>query len=319
MQSLLERQGKIWIDGNYFDWQDAKIHILSQTFHTGFGVFEGIRSYAIKNGSAIFRLYEHTERLFNSAKILGIQVPYTFDQLIGIQKEIIKLNRLNNAYIRPMIYLDGEFIGLHSQISTVRAAVIAFDWGNLYANPEKLKKGLSIKTSSYRRLNINSVLLKAKANGLYINSILANNEARIAGYDDALILDEEGFVAEGSGANIFMVKKGIIHTPEVTAALEGITRDSILQIACDLNYEVQIRRITRDEFYTADEVFFTGTAAEVMPITKIDDRQIGSGFIGEVTAQLQQKYFSIVTGNEPNYFNWLSQMQFHEMEEVLCK
>ena len=269
---LSKLTGSIWLDGELVPWEEAKVHVLTHTFHYGLGVFEGVRAYATQDqGTCIFRLKEHTDRLFRSAKILQMDMPYDKDTLNEAQREVVRVNNLDEAYLRPMCFLGSEGMGLRADNLKTHVMVAAWSWPS-YMDPEARDRGIRVRTSSYTRHHVNITMCKAKANGNYINSILALREALDAGCEEALLLDNEGYVAEGSGENVFVVRDGKIYTPELTSCLEGITRDSIFRIAADLGYEIKERRITRDEFYVADEAFFTGTAAEVVPIRELDSR-----------------------------------------------
>ena len=282
--SFDDRDGYIWMDGEYVDWRDAKVHVLTHTLHYGVGVFEGVRAYATDQGPAIFRLERHTERLLQSAHIMGMKIPFTAEQINQAQIEIIKKNNLKSAYLRPMAYYGSQAMGLHAKGLQVHLMIAAWEWG-AYLGDEALQNGIRVKTSSYSRHHVNSTMAKAKTNGNYTNSILALQEAENAGYDEALMLDTTGYVAEGSGENIFIVRRGKVYTPSLTSALEGITRDSVVELMQqDMGLEVIEKQITRDEIYTADEAFFTGTAAEVTPIRELDDRQIGAGGAGPIAA-----------------------------------
>ncbi len=303
---LSKLTGSIWLDGELVPWEEAKVHVLTHTFHYGLGVFEGVRAYATKDqGTCIFRLKEHTDRLFRSAKILQMDMPYDKETLNEAQREVVRVNNLDEAYLRPMCFLGSEGMGLRADNLKTHVMVAAWSWPS-YMDPEARDRGIRVRTSSYTRHHVNITMCKAKANGNYINSILALREALDAGCEEALLLDNEGYVAEGSGENVFVVRDGKIYTPELTSCLEGITRDSIFRIAADLGYEIKERRITRDEFYVADEAFFTGTAAEVVPIRELDSRPIGSGSRGPLTEKLQSIYFDTVRGREAQYGAWLT-------------
>lgn len=303
---LSKLTGSIWLDGELVPWEEAKVHVLTHTFHYGLGVFEGVRAYATQDqGTCIFRLKEHTDRLFRSAKILQMDMPYDKDTLNEAQREVVRVNNLDEAYLRPMCFLGSEGMGLRADNLKTHVMVAAWSWPS-YMDPEARDRGIRVRTSSYTRHHVNITMCKAKANGNYINSILALREALDAGCEEALLLDNEGYVAEGSGENVFVVRDGKIYTPELTSCLEGITRDSIFRIAADLGYEIKERRITRDEFYVADEAFFTGTAAEVVPIRELDSRPIGSGSRGPLTEKLQSIYFDTVRGREAQYGDWLT-------------
>jgi len=303
--SMADRDGVIWLDGELVPWREAKVHVLTHTLHYGTGVFEGVRAYHADQGTAIFRLEDHTDRLFRSAHILGMDIPFDKDTLNDVQKEIVRENNLDSAYLRPMCFYGSEGIGLRADNLKVHVMVAGWEWG-AYLGPEALEKGIRIRTSSYTRHHVNITMCKAKANGNYMNSTLALQEALRDGYDEALLLDVDGFVAEGSGENIFIVRNGIIFTPDLTSALEGITRETIVTLAEEFGYEIREKRITRDEVYIADEAFFTGTAAEVTPIRELDGRKIGSGVRGPITEKLQSKYFDLVHGRVAEHMDWLS-------------
>jgi len=302
--SMDDQDGVIWLDGELVPWREAKVHVLTHTLHYGMGVFEGVRAYNGDLGTAIFRLKEHTDRLFRSAHIMGMKVSFTKESILAAQKVVVAKNNLQTAYIRPMFFYGAEGMGLRADNLKVHAVVAAWSWG-AYLGAEALEKGIRIRTSSYTRHHVNVTMCKAKANGNYINSMLALQEAISCGYDEALLLDVEGYVAEGSGENIFIVRDGTLYTPELTSALEGITRDTIIQLAKSQGIEVREKRITRDEVYIADEAFFTGTAAEVTPIRELDERQIGEGQRGPITEKLQTLYFDVVHGREKAYQHWL--------------
>lgn len=304
--NMADRDGVIWLDGEMIPWRDAKIHVLTHSLHYGMGVFEGVRAYQTTNGTAIFRLKDHTERLFRSAHILAINIPYTSAVLIEAQKAVVRANGLKSGYIRPLCFYGSEGMGLRADNLRVHFMIAAWEWG-AYLGKEGIERGIRVHTSSFTRHHINISMCKAKATGHYINSMLALREAIASGCDEALLLDANGFVAEGSGENIFIVRDGIIYTPELTSALEGITRDTVIKLARDLNLTVQERRITRDEVYIADEAFFTGTAAEVTPIRELDRRQIGrNAGRGPITEQLQQLFFDQVQGRRNVYPEWLT-------------
>lgn len=306
---LSKLTGSIWLDGELVPWEEAKVHVLTHTFHYGLGVFEGVRAYATQDqGTCIFRLKEHTDRLFRSAKILQMDMPYDKETLNEAQREVVRVNNLEEAYLRPMCFLGSEGMGLRADNLKTHVMVAAWSWPS-YMDPEARDRGIRVRTSSYTRHHVNITMCKAKANGNYINSILALREALDAGCEEALLLDNEGYVAEGSGENVFVVRDCKIYTPELTSCLEGITRDSIFRIAADLGYEIKERRITRDEFYVADEAFFTGTAAEVVPIRELDSRPIGSGSRGPLTEKLQSIYFDTVRGREAQYGDWLTSVR----------
>jgi len=297
--------GVIWLDGEFVPWREAKVHVLTHTLHYGMGVFEGVRAYQTPKGTAIFRLQAHTDRLFRSAHILQMKMPYTKQQINQATCDAVKNNQLASAYIRPMAFYGAEGMGLRADNLKVHVMVAAWSWG-AYLGSEALEKGIRIRTSSYTRHHVNITMCKAKANGNYMNSMLALQEALSCGYDEAMLLDNEGYVAEGSGENIFIVRNGVIYTPDLTSALEGITRETIMRLADEMKLRVVEKRLTRDEVYVADEAFFTGTAAEVTPIREVDNRQIGGGGIGPITKKLQTLYFDIVHGRTEDHEDWLS-------------
>ena len=303
--SMSDRDGVIWLDGRLVPWREANTHILTHSLHYGLAVFEGVRAYNTELGTAVFRLREHTERLLRSAHILQIPVPYDLGTLMKAQLDTVAGNGLEECYIRPLVYLGSEKMGVSPKGAKTHVAVAAWPWG-AYLGEQALEQGIRVKTSSYTRHHPNITMCKAKASGNYMNSILANNEATADGYDEALLLDVDGFVAEGSGENIFIVKHGTLHTPDLSSALEGITRDCIMQLAAQEGLAVQERRISRDELYSADEAFFTGTAAEVTPIREVDRRLIGAGHRGPVTTRLQSLYFDCVKGRSPQHRDWLT-------------
>ena len=305
MPTMADRDGFIWLDGEMVDWRDAKIHVLTHTLHYGMGVFEGVRAYETPKGPAIFRLEEHTDRLFRSAHILNMPMPCTKEEVNQAHVKSIQENKLASAYIRPMCFYGSEGMGLRADNLQTHTMVAAWEWPS-YMGEENLAKGIRIRTSSYTRHHVNITMCKAKANGNYMNSMLALQEALQSGCEEALLLDNEGYVAEGSGENIFVIREGIIYTPELTSCLDGITRRTIMQLAEELGYTVKEKRLTRDEVYVADEAFFTGTAAEVMPIRELDNRQIGSGARGPITEKLQALYFDIVKGRNSKYEHWLT-------------
>ena len=297
--------GVIWFDGEFIPWKDAKVHVLTHTLHYGMGVFEGIRAYKSSDGTVIFRLNEHIERLFASARILNMKIPFDKNTINKACLNAVKNNNLEAAYIRPMCFYGSEGMGLRADGLQVHMIIAAWAWGS-YLGTEGLEKGIRVKTSSFSKHHVNVTMCKAKANGNYMNSMLALQEALQSGYDEALMLDVDGYVAEGSGENIFIVRNGVLYTPELTSALEGITRDTIIQFAVQNNIPTKEKRITRDEIYIADEAFFTGTAAEVTPIRELDGRIIGNGGKGAMTEKLQKQYFDCVSGKLEEYKNWLS-------------
>ena len=303
--SMADRDGLIWYDGKLIPWREATTHVLTHTLHYGMGVFEGVRAYETAQGPAIFRLEEHTDRLLRSAHILGMRLPYDKATLMQAQIEVVRANGLKSGYIRPMAFYGAEAMGISAKTLSVHVIVAAWPWG-AYLGQEALEKGIRVKTSSFLRHHVNVTMCKAKANGNYINSILAHREAEHDGYDEALMLDVDGFVAEGSGENVFIVRRGRLYTPDLTSALEGITRDTIIKLAAEMGIEVIEKRITRDEVYCADEAFFTGTAAEVTPIRELDNRAIGAGCRGPITERLQAMYFDCVKGRSKAHAHWLT-------------
>ncbi len=302
--SMAQYDGWIWIDGKWTAWRDAQVHILTHTLHYGMGVFEGVRAYQGDSGTAIFRLKDHTRRLFDSAHALRMKIPYSFEQVNGIQKEVLRKNGLSSAYIRPIVFYGAESMGLHAKDLQVHFSVIAWDWGS-YLGEENIEKGIRVKTSSFARHHVNSMMSKVKANGNYMNSMLALQEALDAGCDEALMLDVDGYVSEGSGENIFIVRDKVLITPQILSVLNGVTRRTIITLAREGGYEVRELQFTRDMIYTADEAFFTGTAAEVMPIRELDKRIIGNGGRGPITRKLQQLYFDVVRGKH-GHEEWLA-------------
>lgn len=303
--SMADRDGVIWYDGKMVPWRDANTHVLTHTLHYGLGVFEGLRAYETAQGPAIFRLQEHTDRLFNSAHIFMMKIPYDKATLMQAQRDVVKQNKLSSAYIRPIAFYGAEAMGLSARTLSVHVAIAAWSWGT-YLGPEALENGIRVKTSSFTRHHVNINMCRAKSVTTYANSILANQEVAINGYDEALLLDVEGYVAEGSGENIFIVKQGKLYTPDLTSCLEGITRASILELASELGIPVIEKRITRDEIYCADEAFFTGTAAEVTPIRELDNRIVGQGKRGPITEKIQTLFFDCVKGRAKNRADWLT-------------
>ena len=301
--SMADRDGVIWYDGELVPWRNATTHVLTHTLHYGMGVFEGVRAYNTPQGTAIFRLQAHTDRLFDSAHIMGMKIPYSKDEVNEAARAAVRENNLESAYIRPMVFYGSEAMGLRASGLKTRMIVAAWSWG-AYMGDEALQVGIKVRTSSYTRHHVNISMTRAKANGNYINSMLALQEAISGGADEAMLLDPEGYVAEGSGENIFLVKNGVIYTPEVTSCLNGITRNTILTLAAEHGIQVIEKRITRDEVYIADEAFFTGTAAEVTPIRDVDGRQIGEGRRGPITEKLQTAYFDLVTGKTDAHAEW---------------
>jgi branched-chain amino acid aminotransferase len=303
-----EREGVIWLDGELRPWKDAKVHVLTHTLHYGLGVFEGVRAYHTQErGTCIFKLKEHTKRLFNSAKILMMDMPFDQDTINEAQRQVVRENGLPEAYLRPMCFLGSEGMGLRADKLATHVMVAAWDWPS-YMDPEARNRGIKVRTSSYTRHHVNIAMCKAKANGQYINSMLALREAIESGAEEALLLDNEGYVAEGSGENFFMVKNGVLYTPELTSCLDGITRATVIELANELGITVREKRITRDEVYICDEAFFTGTAAEVVPIRELDGRSIGEGTRGPITEQLQAMYFDSVRGKRSQNPQWLTEV-----------
>ena len=303
-----EREGVIWLDGELRPWRDAKVHVLTHTLHYGLGVFEGVRAYHTQErGTCIFKLKEHTKRLFNSAKILMMDMPFDQDTINEAQRLVVRENGLPEAYLRPMCFLGSEGMGLRADKLATHVMVAAWDWPS-YMDPEARNRGIKVRTSSYTRHHVNIAMCKAKANGQYINSMLALREAIESGAEEALLLDNEGYVAEGSGENFFMVKNGVLYTPELTSCLDGITRATVIELANELGITVREKRITRDEVYICDEAFFTGTAAEVVPIRELDGRAVGEGSRGPITEQLQAMYFDSVRGKRSQNPQWLTEV-----------
>jgi len=302
--SMADRDGLIWLDGEMIPWRDARVHFLTHSLHYGVGVFEGVRAYDTPRGSCIFRLREHTDRLFRSAKILAMNMPFDKETLNQAQKAVMRENNLREAYLRPLCFLGSEAMGLRADGLRTHVGVAAWEWPS-YMDPEARERGIVVRTSSYTRHHPNIAMCKAKASGNYINSILALREALQSGAEEALLLDPDGFVAEGSGENFFMVRDGVIYTPELNSCLDGITRATVITLAREAGYTVAEKRISRDEVYVADEAFFTGTAAEVLPIRVLDGREIGDGVRGKVTTQLQSLYFDQVRGRRAEHAEWL--------------
>jgi branched-chain amino acid aminotransferase len=304
--ALSDRDGKIWMDGQMVEWRDAKIHVLTHTLHYGCGVFEGVRAYNTAQGTAIFRLEEHTQRLLNSAKILRMSVPFTKEQIMQAQIDVVRDNKLESCYLRPLSWIGDRKLGISPKGNTIHLMVAAWPWG-AYLGEDGMKRGIRVKISSYTRHHVNITMTQAKAVSNYTNSILANMEALDDGYDEAMLLDANGFVSEGAGENLFVIKDGVVYTPDLSAgALNGITRNTVLHICQDLGLELVQKRITRDEVYICDEAFFTGTAAEVTPIRELDRIQLGCGSRGPITEKIQSAFFDIVNGRNPKYAHWLT-------------
>ncbi len=303
--SMADREGVIWYDGEMVPWREANTHVLTHTLHYGMGVFEGVRAYETEQGPAIFRLQEHTDRLFNSAHIFMMKMPYDKATIMQAQCNVVKQNHLASGYIRPIVFYGPEAMGLSATTLSVHIAIAAWSWGT-YLGADSLETGIRVKTSTFTRHHVNINMCRAKSVTTYANSILAHQEVAQNGYNEALLLDVDGYVAEGSGENIFIVKKGSIYTPDLTSCLEGITRASVIELAAELGIPIIEKRITRDEIYCADEAFFTGTAAEVTPIRELDNRMIGSGKRGPITAQLQALFFDCVKGRNDKHKDWLT-------------
>lgn len=303
--NFADRQGVIWYDGEYVEWREATTHVLTHTLHYGLGIYEGIRAYETATGSAIFRLDDHLQRLFNSAKIISMSIPYSLSELRNVAVQVLQKNQLRSAYLRPMCFYGSEGMGLHCKGLQTHVILAAWSWGE-YLGQGALENGIRLKTSSFTRNHVNSLLSKAKVNGHYVNSMLALQEAEQAGFDEALMLDHQGFVAEGSGENFFMVRRGQVITPGLATILEGITRDTVMTLCAEAGMPVTERNITRDEVYLADEAFFTGTAAEITPIVALDGKTIGDGKPGPITRQLQKSYFSNVRNELSAHQTWLT-------------
>jgi branched-chain amino acid aminotransferase len=303
--SFSDRDGVIWFDGQMVPWRDAQVHVLTHTLHYGLGVFEGVRAYQTDRGTAIFRLAEHTDRFFGSAHILGMKIPYDAKTLNDAQVAVVRENGLASAYLRPLAFYGSEGMGIRADMLQTHIAIATWEWG-AYLGEEGLEKGIRVRTSSFTRHHVNITMCRAKACGNYINSILALQEALSAGADEALMLDSSGYVMEGTGENIFVIRNGVVYTPDLTSALEGITRDTVIRLIAEAGLELIEKRITRDEVYVADEVFFTGTAAEVTPVRELDGRQIGNGSRGPVTEMLQARYFDCVQGRDSQHDDWLT-------------
>ena len=306
--SFSDRDGVIWFDGELVPWREATIHVLTHSLHYGLGIFEGVRAYQTDAGGVVFRLHDHTRRLFRSAHILGMQLPFDEDTLNRAQLTVLKENNLQSGYLRPLAFYGSEGMGLRADGLKVHIAIAAWEWG-AYLGEDGLTRGIRVRTSSYARLHVNVSMCRAKASGHYINSTLALHEALASGCDEALLLDTEGYVMEGSGENLFIVRDGVIYTPDLSSALEGITRDTAIRLSRELGYEVIEKRITRDEVYIADEAFFTGTAAEVTPIRELDGRVIGEGGRGPITKSIQERFFDLVYGRTRDHPEWLTPVE----------
>jgi branched-chain amino acid aminotransferase len=303
--SMADRDGVIWYDGKLVPWRDATTHVLTHTLHYGMGVFEGLRAYKTERGTAVFRLREHIGRLFASAHVLGMKIPFDKEAVVEAVRTVVRENKLDSGYIRPMCFYGAEGMGLRAEGLKVHAIVAAWHWGT-YLGDDGIKHGIRLRTSSFARHHVNVTMCRAKANGYYINSMLALNEARELGYDEALLLDVDGYVAEASAENVFLVRNGVLYTPDLTSALEGITRDTVFKLAAEIGLTVREKRITRDEVYIADEAFLTGSAAEIAPVRELDGRTIGSGSRGPITEQLQSMYFDQVHGRRKQFPEWLT-------------
>lgn len=303
--SMADRDGWIWFDGKLVEWREAKIHVLTHSLHYGMGVFEGVRAYETPAGTGIFRLAEHTRRLFQSCHIFQMVMPFDRETVQAAQREVVRANGLKSCYIRPLVWIGSEKLGINTRGNQIHLAIAAWPWG-AYLGEDGLSKGIRVKTSSFTRHHVNVTMVRAKAAGHYVNSILANQEAVADGYDEAMLLDTEGYVSEGAGENLFIIRDGKLYTPDLASCLDGITRSSVITIAHDLGLSVTEKRITRDEVYCADEAFFTGTAAEVTPIRELDGRKIGIGRRGPITEQIQTVFFDAVGGRDPRYSDWLT-------------
>jgi branched-chain amino acid aminotransferase len=305
--SMADRDGFIWYDGKLVPWREANTHVLTHSLHYGLAVFEGVRAYKTVNGTAIFRLKEHTDRLFNSAHIYRMPMPWDKETLMEAQKEVVRANKLESCYLRPIAFYGSEKMGVSPRGAKTHVAIAAWPWG-AYLGEEGMEKGIRVKTSSYARHHVNVSMCRAKYSGTYANSILANMEATEQGYDEALLLDVDGFVAEGAGENLFVVKDNQIYEPEIASALMGITRATVHTLAKELGYTITSKRLTRDDIYIADEAFFSGTAAEVTPIRELDNRQIGAGHRGPITTKIQSLFFDLVNGKVPAHAEWLAKV-----------
>jgi branched-chain amino acid aminotransferase len=305
---MLQATEKIWMNGKLIPWNDAKVHVLTHSLHYSTGVFEGIRCYKADSGSAVFRLKEHVDRLFASAHICQLDIPFTREQVSEAVLETIRVNKIEACYIRPIVYLGYGAMGIFPKENPVDLAIAVWPWGS-YLGEEGLKNGIRVKVSSFIRPHVNSTMVRSKTTANYANSLLAKREALKDGYDEAVLLDTDGYVAEGSGENVFMVRKGVIKTPPLTSILEGITRETIMELAAERGMKLVEERFTRDELYVADEAFFTGTAAEITPIREVDNRRLGTGKPGPVTKELQRAYFDCVQGRDAKHGKWLTYVQ----------
>ena len=304
MDTLANREGFIWMDGQLIDWADAKVHVLTHTLHYGLGVFEGVRAYSTPEGTKIFRLNDHTNRLFESAKAVNMKIPFSQQEINEAQKEVFRVNELDEGYIRPMCFYGSEGMGLRADNLKVHCIVAAWEWPS-YRSPEAFEKGINIKISSYKR-ETGNIVSRSKVNGNYVTSIMALQEAMKEGYDEALLLDDEDNISEGSGENFFIVKNKTLYTPDLDASLDGITRKSIISLAEELAIKVEVKKVKLQDVLDADELFFTGTAAEVVPIRSVDKKLISDGVRGEITTILQKNYFDQVRGKRDSFSEWLS-------------
>lgn len=304
---MADRDGWIWYDGKLVPWREANTHVLTHSLHYGLSVFEGLRAYKTEDGTAIFRLREHTERLFNSARIFLMEIPFTRDQIAEAHVEVIRQNHLESGYLRPIAFYGSEKMGVSPRGAAVHVAIAAWPWG-AYLGEDGLKRGIRVKTSSFARHHINVSMVRSKTAGHYVNSILANMEALRDGYDEALLLDTAGFVAEGAGENLFIVRDGRLIEPQLVSGLTGITRATVIELAGEMGLPVHSQPLTRDDVYLADEAFFTGTAAEITPIRELDGRVIGQGFRGPITERIQARFFEVVAGRAERYRHWLTKV-----------
>ena len=306
---MVDKVKKIWLDGEHIDWDDANVHVMTHSLHYGLAAFEGIRAYKRADGGTyVFRLREHVDRLFDSCKMCLLKPEYTREQVMAVCTDILRVNGMTEGYIRPMVYVGEGAMGIYAPNNPIRTAVIAWKWG-AYLGEEALKNGIRTKISSFARHNINVSLAKAKMTGQYTNSVLAKREAKLGGYDEAILLDNAGYVSEGSGENIFIAHKGVLHTPDLSCSiLEGITRDTVITLAREMGMTVNECRITRDQLWLADEVFFTGTAAEVTPVREVDNRTVGDGTVGPLTKRIQQRFFEVVRGTDTSHPEWLTKV-----------
>ncbi len=306
---MVDKQKKIWLDGEFIDWDEAKVHVLTHSLHYGLAAFDGMRAYQRSDGGTyIFRLRDHVDRLFNSCKMCLLQPRFTRDQIEKVSVETLRVNGMVDGYLRPMVFIGEGAMGIYVPQNPVKTAVIAWRWG-AYLGDEAIKNGIRAKIGSFARHHINVSLSKAKMNGQYTNSVLAKREAKLGGYDEAILLDTQGYVSEGSGENIFIVRKGVLHTPDLSCSiLEGVTRDTVITLAREMNIPVAEGRITRDQLWLADEVFLTGTAAEITPVREVDNRVIGEGTVGPITKQIQSRFFDVVRGSDGSHPEWLTRV-----------